>query len=182
MEHLDIVDENDEVISRELRSVVHKKGLLHREINVFIFNDANEVMLQKRSLTKETFPGLWDASAGGHVDAGMTYDQAAVIELEEECGVKVNAKDLVFITKKKTKSIDDITHTINYKFKSIYILKVDKQQRFKLEEGKATELRFWKIDELLRLPESERIKFTFLLNNENHNLFKEIAEIINRQK
>ena len=42
--------------------------------------------MQKRSLTKDTFPGAWDSSASGHVDSGEDYDACAVRELREELG------------------------------------------------------------------------------------------------
>ncbi len=38
MEILNIVNENDEVVGEDTRENIHKKGLLHREINVFVIN------------------------------------------------------------------------------------------------------------------------------------------------
>ena len=66
------------MIGREPRSVVHARGLRHRAVHVLVFNSAGELFLQKRSMTKDNDPGLWDSSCSGHVDAGETYDEAAV--------------------------------------------------------------------------------------------------------
>src|SRR5262249_34675132 len=33
------------------------------------------------------YPNCWTVSAAGHVDAGMTYDEAAAVEFEEETGL-----------------------------------------------------------------------------------------------
>jgi isopentenyldiphosphate isomerase len=69
-EKLDIVDEDDNIIGQDTRENVHRKGLLHREIHVIIYNDENEILLQKRSMNKDTYPSLLDISVGGHVDLG----------------------------------------------------------------------------------------------------------------
>lgn len=88
-EFFDVVNERDEVIGRAPRREVHARGLLHRAIHVLVFNARGEVFLQKRSLTKDTAPGLWDSSTSGHVDAGEDYDPCAVRELREEIGLVV---------------------------------------------------------------------------------------------
>ncbi|MEO5960864.1 MAG: NUDIX domain-containing protein [Opitutaceae bacterium] len=88
-EWFDVVNERDEPIGRELRRTVHGRGLWHRAVHVLVFNRAGEVFLQKRSMTKDLSPGLWDSSCSGHLDAGEDYDAAAVRELAEEIGVRV---------------------------------------------------------------------------------------------
>ena len=90
-EIFDVVNERDEVIGRAPRREVHARDLLHRAIHVLVFNARGEVFLQKRSLTKDTSPGLWDSSTSGHVDAGEDYDACAVRELREEIGLVVAA-------------------------------------------------------------------------------------------
>ncbi len=86
-EWFDVVNVRDEVIGRETRRVVHATGLWHRAVHVLVFDRAGCVFLQKRSMTKDTSPGLWDSSCSGHLDAGEDYDVAAVRELGEEIGV-----------------------------------------------------------------------------------------------
>lgn len=87
-ELFDVVDAMDTVIRQESRATVHRDGLLHRAIHIFVQNDAGEVFLQKRSMAKDTAPGKWNSSVSGHVDAGETYADAAERELVEELGVK----------------------------------------------------------------------------------------------
>jgi isopentenyldiphosphate isomerase len=41
-------------------------------------------------MTKDTFPGVWDSSASGHVDSGEDYDACAMRELGEEIGLNVS--------------------------------------------------------------------------------------------
>ncbi len=86
-EWLDVVDENDRVVGRERRGVIHARGLMHRSAQVLVFNSAGELFLQKRSRSKDEFPGLWDSSAAGHVDPGEAYADCARRELAEELGI-----------------------------------------------------------------------------------------------
>ena len=86
-EWLDVVDENDVVVGRERRGFVHARGLMHRSAQVLVFNARGELFLQKRSEHKDEFPGLWDSSAAGHLDAGEDYIDCARRELAEELGI-----------------------------------------------------------------------------------------------
>ncbi len=85
-EWFDVVDETDRVTGRALRAEVHRRGLLHRATHVWVFDPAGRVFLQKRSMSKDTWPGAWDSSASGHLDSGEDYDACALRELREELG------------------------------------------------------------------------------------------------
>ena len=87
-EIFDVVNQADEVIGRQTRREVHRLGLMHRAVHVLVFNSRGQVFLQKRSMSKDRQPGLWDSSASGHVDSGEDYDVCAVRELGEELGWK----------------------------------------------------------------------------------------------
>lgn len=86
-ELFDVVDSHDNVISQATRAEVHAKGWLHRAVHILVFNSQEQVLLQQRSLTKDTSPGKWTTSCSGHVDSGETYDSAAVRELAEELNI-----------------------------------------------------------------------------------------------
>lgn len=90
-EIVDVVNERNEVIGRRLRSEIHRLRLMHRAVHVLVFNDAGLLFLQKRSLRKDCFPGKWDSSASGHLDAGESYDACAVREVREEIGLTLSA-------------------------------------------------------------------------------------------
>ena len=89
-EIFDVVNERDEIIGRETRREVHRTGLKHRAVHVFVFNSRGEIFLQKRSMRKDCSPGLWDSSASGHLDCGEDYDACVVRELREEIGLSVS--------------------------------------------------------------------------------------------
>ena len=86
-EIFDVVNSLDEVIGTASRAAVHAKQLRHRSAHILVFNSSGELYLQKRSLNKDTSPGLWDTSAAGHVGNGESYRDAAGRELHEELGL-----------------------------------------------------------------------------------------------
>ena len=88
-EIFDVVNERDEVIGRKPRREVHRDGDKHRAVHVLIFNKQGKVFLQKRSMSKDTYPGAWDSSSSGHLDCGEDYDACAIRELREEIGLRV---------------------------------------------------------------------------------------------
>jgi isopentenyl-diphosphate delta-isomerase type 1 len=87
-EIFDVVDEQDQVIGQRPRNEVHERGLRHRATHMLVFNSRGELFLQQRSMTKDMWPGVWDSSAAGHLDAGEEYDACALRELGEELGFK----------------------------------------------------------------------------------------------
>ena len=86
-EIFDVVDAEDRVLRQATRKEVHAGSLLHRSVHILVFNPDGQLFLQKRALTKDENPGLWDTSAAGHVGAGDDYPETAIRELEEELGI-----------------------------------------------------------------------------------------------
>lgn len=78
----------------KLRTRVHKDGDWHRTVHVWIHNSKGEVLIQKRSSKKETYPDLWDVSCAGHVSAGDNSRNAAVREAQEELGLSLSPLEL----------------------------------------------------------------------------------------
>jgi len=83
-----VVNEKDDVVGYKSRyECHHNKFLIHRAIDVAIFNKKGKLVMQKRSMQKDLYPGYYALSASGHVSKGETYGQAANRELKEEMGV-----------------------------------------------------------------------------------------------
>ncbi|MCA9397648.1 NUDIX domain-containing protein, partial [candidate division WWE3 bacterium] len=86
-ELLDLVNENDEVIGTILRSEANSNPkVYHREIGILIADSQDRVLMQQRSKNKKVYPLYWIVSCAGHVSAGMTPEEVAHKELQEELG------------------------------------------------------------------------------------------------
>jgi isopentenyl-diphosphate delta-isomerase type 1 len=97
LEILDVVDADDLVVGAVDRREIHREGLFHRSVHVFVLDETGRIYLQRRSWKKEEHPGKWDSSASGHVRSGESYLEAARRELEEEIGVQALPEPVVKI-------------------------------------------------------------------------------------
>ncbi|MEZ4854231.1 isopentenyl-diphosphate Delta-isomerase [Flavobacterium sp.] len=89
-----LVDINDEPLGLMEKLAAHEQGLLHRAFSVFIFNDANELMLQQRAAGKYHSPLLWTNTCCSHQRAGETNIQAGKRRLQEEMGFETDLTEL----------------------------------------------------------------------------------------
>lgn len=87
MEVWDVYDRDRNRTGRTIvRGDVMADGEYHLVADIWIMNTKGEVLLQKRSMEKETGPGLW-CCTGGAATAGEDSAQAFVREMTEELGV-----------------------------------------------------------------------------------------------
>ncbi len=83
-----LVNEEGETIGKATRKECHNGSkLLHPVVHLHIFNEAGDLYLQKRPMTKDIQPGKWDTAVGGHVDYGETTEEALRREVREELGI-----------------------------------------------------------------------------------------------
>lgn len=66
---------------------MRRRGLIHRVTYIFVRNGVGQLLLQKRTTTKDLYPGYYDVAAGGVVQAGEGYVKSAARELQEELGI-----------------------------------------------------------------------------------------------
>lgn len=91
-ELLILVDEEDNGIGFLDKVKVHQKGVLHRAFSVFIFNNAGELLLQRRALSKYHSPGLWSNTCCSHPRKGEGTLRACERRLQEEMGMSSDLK------------------------------------------------------------------------------------------
>ena len=90
-----LVNQQDEKIGLMPKMEAHEKGLLHRAFSVFIFNDKNELMLQRRALDKYHSPGLWTNTCCSHQRDGESNLEAGKRRLKEEMGFETELKETI---------------------------------------------------------------------------------------
>ena len=92
MEQVEIIDTNGNVLKVVTRKESIEKNLCIKGAFVIVDNGSGKYYIQKRSMNKEIYPGLWAAGAGGGVAVGETFEDAAHRELEEELGIKADVR------------------------------------------------------------------------------------------
>jgi len=171
-----LVDKNNNEIGTEDKLDAHKKGLLHRAFSIFIFNDNNQILLQKRSDVKYHSAGLWSNTCCSHPYNDKPLVEYANTRLIQEMGIQSNLKEFFsFIYRAKLSNglIEfEYDHVFFGKYNSDPILNIDEASSFKWINFKQLQLEI----------EENPTKFTFWLkkivkdyskyfiNYENNNL------------
>ena len=91
-ENVILVDKNDTQIGLMSKLDAHKKGILHRAFSVFVLNNNNEIMLQKRAYNKYHSAGLWTNTCCSHQREGENSIEAGKRRLLEEMGFETELK------------------------------------------------------------------------------------------
>lgn len=177
---LNIVNEKGEIIGEESRERIHKEGLLHREVHVWLYTPKREIIFQHRAKNKDTFPDLLDATAGGHVEINDSYDETAIKEIEEEIGLKIKESDLIYITITKTKGFDKVTRMTNYALRKVFAYRFEEDiSNLTIEDGAGLGFEVWSIDTLLTISEEDRVKFIpSILSEQAMGRYKKIDKLI----
>lgn len=165
-EYLDIFDENNKSLNeKKERKIVHEKGLWHREISVWIINEKNDILIQKRAETKKLAPNKWSLCAG-HVMTGETIIEAALREIEEEVGIKgLCPADLILFDIQKCEQIKGDIQNNHYKY--CYILKTNyKENEFVIQKEELSEVKYVSWKDLENLSKEDCENYTSTLKGE----------------
>jgi isopentenyldiphosphate isomerase len=107
------------------RAAIHLDGDWHRAFHCWILRrNGQEVVLQRRSLRKDTFAGCWDATAAGHWRFGETAAQAAR-EIGEELGINVPFQALTYLGRERSQR-SFANGLIDREFHEVYVLSDDR--------------------------------------------------------
>ncbi|GAA0328967.1 NUDIX hydrolase YfcD [Morganella psychrotolerans] len=87
IEWVDVVDENNDVIGQSTRDQMRAENLRHRATYIVVHDGMGKILVQRRTQSKDFYPGLLDATAGGVVQQGENMLDSARREAEEELGI-----------------------------------------------------------------------------------------------
>ena len=87
-ERVIIVDEKNREIGIAPRHEMRAKRLPHRATFIFVFDTRDRLLVQRRTDTKDMYPGYFDLAAGGVVLEGESYAESAEREAAEELGIR----------------------------------------------------------------------------------------------
>ena len=146
-EMINIVDENDRVTNTVPRFIMRSENLLHRIVQILVFNPQGELFVHQRTFEKDLDPGCYDMTIAGTVNT-ESYDETAKRELQEEIGLNNVEIDYLFKTQFENEQ--------NNTFIKVYKCVTDKKLTLQKEE--IIKGKFMPIEEVKELIKKE--KFT----------------------
>ncbi|KAL6530831.1 Nudix hydrolase 3 [Orobanche gracilis] len=132
-------------------SDVHRDGDYHRAVHVWIFSESTQqLLLQKRTDCKDSWPGLWDISSAGHISAGDSSLVTARRELQEELGVTLpkDAFELLFVFLQEC--VINGGNFINNEYNDVYLVTmIDPipMEAFTLQESEVSAVKYISLEE-----------------------------------
>ncbi|KAJ8755200.1 hypothetical protein K2173_018998 [Erythroxylum novogranatense] len=141
------------------RGLVHRDGDYHRAVHVCIFAErTQQLLLQQRANSKDSWPGLWDISSAGHISAGGSSLVTARRELHEELGILLpkDAFELLFVFLQEC-AIND-GKFINNEYNDVYLvttLDPIPLEAFSLQESEVSAVKYISYEEYKSLLSKE---------------------------
>lgn len=163
MEIFDIVDENGQPTGDTVsRDMAHREGILHRTAHVWVIRrkpDGADVLLQKRSLEKDSFPGMYDTSSAGHIPAGDEPLPSALRELQEELGICAGEEQLTYAGRFRIQYEKEFHGKIfrDNEVSDVFVYQEPVAiERLSLQESEVEEVRWFDLDEVWREMQEEQ--------------------------
>lgn len=170
MELLDVLDENGNKKGiTKTKEEIYKNGDWFRSVHIWIINDDKELLLQRRSPNKTTYPNLWAVSVSGHVSAGETSMDAVLREIKEELGIDIIPEQCEYLFTIRRQNIFD--NCINRVYDDNYLVKLNIDvNSAKIQETELNEIKYFNIDNLKTMLENRDPHFV-PLDLEKETLF-----------
>ena len=152
MELRDLYDENKKLTGETIyKGQDVPKGRYYITVVIFIQNNKNDFLLQKRVKNKD---GKW-ATTGGHPVSGETSKQGIITEIKEELGINVVEENVELF--KTIKTEDD--------FVDIYYLKEDIDiNEIKIQKEEVEDVKWATIEEIQKMIQQK-------IFSESHKVF-----------
>lgn len=81
-----------------IRGEALREGQYQLAANMWIINSKLQILIQKRSKSKKSFPDIW-ATHGGSVGMGENSLNASIREAYEEIGIVIQAESIRYLTR-----------------------------------------------------------------------------------
>lgn len=170
MELLDIVDEKGIPTGETVdRTRAHAEGIRHRTSHVWIVRQKEgrlQILLQKRSEEKDSYPGCYDISSAGHIPAGVDFIPSAIRELKEELGYDAEPGQFVYCGQRRIR-FDAVFHGNPFhdnQVSNVYAIWLDREpEAFVLQKEEVSEVRWFDFEDCVEKVTANRIPHCIVL-------------------
>lgn len=173
-EWIQVLDENgNETGKLKRREVVHKKGLWHNEVACVVINNKRQILLQKRSKDKQSYPGCW-ALFAGHVVAFDNIIDSIITEMRQESGSEVKEENMFLLIPKMKNVRED-----NNCYVTCYCTIMNKSEKdIEFQKSEIDEVKWFTLTEFRNMIKSE--SGTIFKDNEYYNkIIEELEKLFN---
>lgn len=164
IEYLDIYDKNNQNtgLSKD-RNLIHRDGDWHRTSHLYIINEKNKILCNKRHRLKKTYPDYWDLLFGGHVSAGETYESTIIREVKEELDLNIKLVELVHLGNFVGNQKESSTNIINREFRRAYLLIKNLEiPQINFQKSEISKIKYFSINELKSILNGAQTNFSFV--------------------
>ena len=167
MEHVILVDTEDNELGTMEKMEAHQKGVLHRAFSVLLFDKNGKILLQKRSKNKYHSSGLWTNTCCSHPLPGERLEEATRRRLREEMGIDFQPAFAYSFIYKASLDHNLIEHELDHVFVGAFdgTPAVNKQE---VDDWKYADLK-WLKEDMLRHPDSYTVWFKLIVNHRELN-------------
>ena len=167
-EHVVLVSEQDEVLGVMEKMQAHQEGILHRAFSVFLFNEAGEMLLQKRAAGKYHSPNQWTNAVCSHPRIDESYLEGANRRMSEELGIDAELQEKFHFIYKADVGQDLWEHELDHVFTGSFSGDVN------LNKDEVAEIRYISMEdldnEMNEHPENFTEWFKIILGEYKHHL------------
>ncbi len=141
---IQVVNDKDEPLYGMAIEKVYIEALTHRVVYVAMFNEYDQLLLQKRAAHIVTDPDKWDVSVGGHVDNEESYQETAIREMKEEIGlINIPIKKIAYFYQEA-----EMLGVIQKRFITIFEAHVKSDIAIKVDSNEVSKTKWFTISEI----------------------------------
>ena len=180
----DVLDDKGETTGKVLPiEEIHEKELWHGVAHIWVYNKHGQMLMQHRSSTVKWGADQWDLAGGGHISAAETPQQAALRELYEELGLKLNEEKLKAAGKTYAENTSSPRGKRHKAWEWNYIAQMDVDlAEVKLQEAESQGVKWIDLDQLEAELEDEATYQNYAPRNTSlyYLVIKEIRNSLNK--
>lgn len=163
MEHVILVDAEDNERGTMDKMEAHRKGVLHRAFSILLFDPSGRILLQKRSTNKYHSSGLWTNACCSHPLPGEGLEFATRRRLGEEMGIDIQPTYSHTFIYKAQLDKDLIEHELDHVFVGIFNGE-PRINRSEVEDWKWVDLA-WLREDMVKNPQIYTVWFKLIVNH-----------------